>query len=153
MTYRGSLFNPLTYLRMITYVFGHGGFEHFLGNIMYILILGPMIEEKYGSVKLIKMIFITAVIGGIANAIMFPNVALCGASGVVFMMIVLASATSFEKGQIPLTMILVLIIYVGGEINDALTVNDNISQLAHIAGGICGAIFGMYNMSYHKEPI
>ena len=69
------------------------------------------------------------------------------------MMIVLASATSFEKGQIPLTMILVLIIYVGGEINDALTVNDNISQLAHIAGGICGAIFGMYNMSYHKEPI
>lgn len=153
MTYMGSLLNPLTYLRLITYVFGHAGWEHFLGNIMYILILGPMIEEKYGSVKLLKMIFITAVVGGIANDVLFPNVALCGASGVVFMMIVLASATSFEKGQIPLTMILVLIIYVGGEISDALTTNDNISQLAHIAGGICGAIFGLYNMSYHKEPM
>lgn len=151
MTYRGSFFNPLTYLRLITYVFGHAGFEHFIGNIMYVLILGPMIEEKYGSVKLIRMILITAVIGGIANMILFPNIALCGASGIVFMMIVLASATSFESGQIPLTMILVLIIYLGGEISDAITANDNISQLAHIAGGICGAVFGMSNQSFHRE--
>ncbi len=153
MTWRGNLFNPLTYVRLVTYVFGHAGWEHFIGNIMYILILGPMIEEKYGSKKLIEMMLITAVVGGIANAILFPNVALCGASGIVFMMIVLASATSFESGQIPLTMILVLIIYVGGEISDALTANDNISQLAHIAGGVCGAIFGMVNMGYHKEPM
>ena len=99
------------------------------------------------------MIAITAVIGGLANNIVFPNVRLCGASGIVFMMIILASATSFEKGQIPLTLILVLIIYLGGEIYDALYVDDNISQLAHIAGGICGAVFGLDNISYHREPI
>lgn len=153
MTYNSGWFNPLTYLRLFTYVFGHAGWDHFLGNIMYILILGPMIEEKYGSVKLLKMIAITAVIGGLANNIIFPNVRLCGASGIVFMMIILASATSFESGQIPLTLILVLIIYLGGEIYDALYVDDNVSQLAHIAGGVCGAVFGLYNISYHREPI
>ena len=153
MTYNGGWFNPLTYLRLFTYIFGHANWDHFIGNIMYILILGPMIEEKYGSIKLMKMIAITAVIGGLANNIVFPNVRLCGASGIVFMMIILASATSFEKGQVPLTLILVLIIYLGGEIYDALYVDDNISQLAHIAGGICGAVFGLYNIQYHREPI
>ena len=153
MTYFNSLFNPLTYIRLITYVFGHAGWDHFLGNIMYILMLGPMIEEKYGSKNLLKMIGVTAVVGGILNNIIFPDIALCGASGVVFMMIVLASATSFEKGQIPLTLILVLIIYLGGEIYDAMYASDNISQLAHIAGGICGAAFGLYFMGYHREPI
>lgn len=153
MTYNSGWFNPMTYVRMFTYVFGHANWEHFLGNIMYILILGPMIEEKYGSKKLIKMIAITAGVGGLANNIIFPRVMLCGASGIVFMMIILASATSFETGQIPLTLILVLIIYLGGEIYDALYVDDNVSQLAHIAGGICGAIFGLYGMQYHKEPI
>ena len=153
MTYNDSLFNPLTYLRLVTYVFGHAGWDHFLGNIMYILLLGPMIEEKYGSKNLMKMILITAVIGGVANNILFPNIALSGASGVVFMMIVLASATSFEKGQIPLTLILVLVIYLGQEVYDALYASDNISQLAHIAGGICGAVFVLYFMGYHKEPM
>jgi GlpG protein len=153
MTYNSGWFNPMTYVRMFTYVFGHANWEHFLGNIMYILILGPMIEEKYGSKKLIKMIAITAGVGGLANNIIFPRVMLCGASGIVFMMIILASATSFETGQIPLTLILVLVIYLGGEIYDALYVDDNVSQLAHIAGGICGAVFGLYNVSYHREPI
>ena len=153
MTYNSGWFNPLTYLRLFTYIFGHANWDHFIGNIMYILILGPMIEEKYGSIKLIKMIAITAVIGGLANNIVFPNVRLCGASGIVFMMIILASATSFEKGQIPLTLILVLIIYLGGEIYDALYASDNVSQLAHIAGGLCGAYFGLRLKSFHREPM
>ena len=153
MTYNNSLFNPLTYIRLVTYVFGHAGFDHFFGNITYILLLGPMIEEKYGSKKLMYMILITAVVGGILNNILFPEVALCGASGIVFMMIILASSTSFERGQIPLTMILAVFIYLGGEIYDAIYATDNISQLAHIAGGICGAVFGLYNMEYHREPM
>lgn len=153
MTYNTSLLNPLLYVRLFTYVLGHANWAHFIGNMSYILILGPMIEEKYGSKNLLKMILITAVIGGILNNILFPNVALCGASGIVFMMIILASATSFEKGQIPLTLILVLVIYLGGEIYDALYASDNISQLAHIAGGVCGAAFGLYLMDYHREPI
>ncbi len=153
MTYNTSLLNPLLYVRLFTYVLGHANWAHFIGNMSYILILGPMIEEKYGSKNLLKMILITAVIGGILNNILFPNVALCGASGIVFMMIILASATSFEKGQIPLTLILVLVIYLGGEIYDALYASDNISQLAHIAGGVCGAAFGLFLMDYHREPI
>ena len=144
--------SPLNFLRLFTHVLGHADWGHFLGNFSFILLLGPLMEERYGSPMLALMMTITALVTGVINACLIPS-PLVGASGIVFMMIILASATSFESGQIPLTLILVLIIYLGGEVYSALYVDDNVSQLAHIAGGVCGAFFGLYNVSYHKEPI
>ena len=142
MTYHSSLLNPLTYLRFFTHVFGHSGWEHFINNAMYLLILGPMLEEKHGSATLAEIIAITAVITGILSYIFFPTVALCGASGVVFAFIILASFTGFKEGEIPLTFILVAILYIGGQMIQGLTVKDNISQMGHIIGGLVGAAVG-----------
>ncbi len=49
VTYHSSFKDPLTYVRFFTHVFGHSGWDHFLGNMTYILLLGPMLEEKYSS--------------------------------------------------------------------------------------------------------
>ena len=49
ITYHSSLKAPMTYVRLFTHVLGHVDWEHFIGNMMYILLLGPMLEEKYGS--------------------------------------------------------------------------------------------------------
>ena len=65
-----------------------------------------------------------------------------GASGIVFMMILIASMGGGRSGGIPLTLILVALFYLGGEIVTALTAADNISQLSHIIGGICGGVLG-----------
>ena len=143
ITYRSSFTDPLFYIRLVTYIFGHTDWSHFISNMTYILLLGPMIEEKYGSKNLIIMGIVTAIIGGLLNALLFSNTGLCGASGIVFMLIVLSSITSVEQKEIPLTLVLVFIIFVGGEIYSALFVQDSISQLTHIAGGICGGLFGI----------
>ncbi|HPX32215.1 MAG TPA: rhomboid family intramembrane serine protease [Erysipelotrichaceae bacterium] len=143
MTYKDSLLNPMMYVRLITHIFGHLGWEHFLGNMSYILLLGPMVEEKYGSEKLLVMVLTTALIAGILNNLFFSNIALCGASGIVFMLIVLSSVTSVEKGKLPLTLVLVIVIYLGAEIYNAIMITDSISQFTHIVGGICGSIFGL----------
>lgn len=63
-SYRSSLLNPLTYLRLFTHVLGHENWSHFMNNFLYILLIGPMIEEKYGSLNLLYMILITAGITG-----------------------------------------------------------------------------------------
>ena len=42
-----------------------------------------------------------------------------------------------------LTLILVLVLYLGGEIVDGVVLSDNVSQLTHIIGGICGAVMGL----------
>lgn len=153
MTYRSGLLNPMTYVRLFTYCLGHANWEHYIGNMSYLLLLGPMVEEKYGSKKMLIMIIITAAIGGILNNIFFPNTALCGASGIVFMLIVLSSATSVESGHIPLTLVLILVIYLGSEIYNAIFVTDSISQFAHILGGICGAFFGLTYNQGKKQTV
>ena len=142
MTYHSSLTNPRTYLRFITHIFGHSGWSHFIGNASYLLLLGPMLEEKYGSKVLLEIMGITAVVTGLVNYIFFWNVGLCGASGVVFAFIILASFTGFKEGEIPLTFILVAIIFIGQQVYEGIAVQDNISNMAHIVGGIVGAIVG-----------
>ena len=142
MTYHSPLTSPMTYIRFFTHVLGHSGWGHFIGNMAYILLLGPMLEEKYGSVRIIQIIGITAFVTGLINYIFFWNVALCGASGVCFAFILLSSFTSFREGEIPLTVILVAAIFLGQQIYEGITVQDQISNMAHVFGGIVGGVIG-----------
>ena len=84
----------------------------------------------------------TALVTGLVLWFFFPNSALMGASGVVFMLIVLASFAGMRTGTIPLTLILVLILYLGSEIFQAVTGTAGLAQLTHNAGGVLGMIFG-----------
>lgn len=142
MTYRAPLSDPLTWLRFFSHVCGHSSWEHLLGNMSYILLLGPMLEEKYGSRLILGVIAITALVTGVLNFILFPNSALLGASGVAFAFIILSSITGFNSKEIPLTFILVAVIYLGQQVYSGLFVRDNIANFAHIIGGLVGAILG-----------
>ncbi len=132
--------NPLDYFRLFSHVLGHGNWNHLFGNFSLILLLGPMLEEKYGSIKLLSMCLLTALITALLNIMLFKNMIL-GASGIVFMMIVLSSVSNLKTRQIPLTFILILVLYLGKEVVNSFETN-RISEFAHIIGGICGAIFG-----------
>lgn len=140
--YRSSLADILTYFRFIGHIFGHANLEHLVGNLTMILVLGPMLEEKYGSKDLIFVIVATAIVTGLVNFIFFSNVALMGASGVVFAFILLSSMTGFRSREIPMTFIIVAVVYLGGQIYDGLFVKDNVSQLTHIVGGLVGSVLG-----------
>ena len=142
MTYRSPLTDPLTYLRFFTHMLGHSGWDHLVGNLSYILLLGPLLEEKYGSRTLLAVIAVTAAITGILNYVLFPRIALCGASGVVFAFILLSSVTSIRTGEIPLTFVLVAVIFLGQQVIQGVFVADNISNLSHIAGGVIGGVAG-----------
>lgn len=149
-TSHSSLSNPMTYLHFITHAFGHADWNHFFGNITTILLLGPMLEEKYGSRAMIEIIVLTAVVAGVFNYIFFPNVILCGASGVVFAFILMASFTGFHEKEIPITFLMIALIYIGGQIYEGLFVQNNISNTSHILGGIVGAFAG-YILNRIKE--
>ncbi|MEM7735074.1 MAG: rhomboid family intramembrane serine protease [Deinococcota bacterium] len=135
-----SLLNPLDYFRLISHVLGHGSWQHLFGNLTLVLLLGPILEEKYGSIPLLIMIVVTALVTGIINIVFFSS-GLLGASGIVFMLIILVSIVDLEAGSIPLTFVLVVVIFLGGEFVDIFR-NDNISQMSHIIGGAVGAFFG-----------
>lgn len=137
-----DLLKPLNYLRLFTHIAGHADWNHLVSNLAYILLLGPMLEEAYGSVTMFLMIIVTGFVTGVLNACFFPH-PLLGASGVVFMMILLASFTNHGKDDVPLTFILIVILYLGREMLNAFK-GDDISQFAHLAGGLCGSLFGFF---------
>lgn len=140
--YRSSLLSPLTYVRLIGHVFGHANLEHFLGNMLLLLVIGPPLEEKYGSGPLAAGVLVTAVLSGVLQMVLFPSAALLGASGIVFMMIMLASLSGMKSGKIPLTLILVALLYLGQEVYSIVFVRDNVANFMHIVGGACGTAFG-----------
>ncbi|MDR2517931.1 MAG: rhomboid family intramembrane serine protease [Spirochaetaceae bacterium] len=132
-------------LTLATHAAGHINVLHFISNFSLILILGPMLEEHYGSRALLFMMAVTALVTGALNAFLFST-GLLGASGVVFMMILLGSFTNFRRGEIPLTFILVTALYLGKEALSSFE-DNNISEFGHIIGGICGSLFGFQNPS------
>ena len=140
--YRSSLRSPMTYVRFFGHVFGHANLSHLAGNLMMILVIGPMLEERYGSGSMVVMILLTALVTGVIHFIFFTSSALLGASGVVFAMILLASMTGIRDREITMTFILVTLLYLGQQIYEGIFVSDNVSQLTHIIGGIVGAVFG-----------
>ena len=140
--YRSSLLSPFTYIRFFGHVLGHANWEHLIGNMMLILVVGPLLEEKYGSSNILFVILATALITGIIHFIFFPRTMLLGASGVVFALILLSSFTSFQEGKIPVTFLLVAVLYIGEQVYDGLFIQDNVSNLTHIAGGVVGSGLG-----------
>ena len=148
--YRSSFSDPLFYVRLFTHVLGHASFEHYFNNFLTILLIGPMLEEKYGSKALLKLMVITALCTGVLH-IIFSDSALLGASGIVFFLILLASYANFEKGRIPVTLILVISIFLGREIMGAFIFDDNVARMTHVFGGVIGAVSGYYYNSKAKS--
>ena len=142
--YRSSLGDILTYPRFFLHVLGHSSLSHYMSNILLMLVIGPALEDKMGSRPLLISIIITAFATGLVQFIFFPGTALLGASGIVFMMIVMLSMTGLRDGGIPITMILVIVLYLGNEIAAGVRNSDNISQLTHIVGGVCGVAMGTF---------
>lgn len=141
--YRTPPTDPFLYIRLFTYIFGHANFDHFFGNLTMLLLVGPMVEEKYGSKPLLLMMGFTTFIGGLIHIAFFTTGAL-GASGIVFMLILLTPFTNMKRGRLPLTFILVAVVFIGREIMYAVTVDDSISRMGHVAGGVSGAVMGMF---------
>lgn len=139
------------YIRMFTHVFGHAGWDHLLSNLTLILLLGPILEEKFGSRPVAWMIVITALVNGLVNALFFES-GLIGSSGVAFMMILMVSFANIRTGEFPITAILVIVLYLMKEIL-AIFRYDDVSQISHIIGAACGAVFGYTRTVSVRKPI
>lgn len=141
--YRFRLTDILGYPRLFLHVLGHSDYTHLASNICMMLVVGPMVEEKYGSKNVLISIAATAFVTGIVH-IITSSAAMLGASGIVFMLILMASITNFRGGYIPLTLIAVAVIYLGSEFVDGISLTDNITQLGHIVGGCMGIVCGIF---------
>jgi membrane associated rhomboid family serine protease len=155
--YQAPFTDPLFYVRLFGHSLGHANLSHYLNNFLIILLVGPVLEEKYGSKRLLYMVIITTLLIGILHiafsAVSASNTMLLGASGVVFMFIILNSYVNLKEGRIPLTLVLCVLLYLGREVAEQLSFSgNNISHFSHIIGGVCGAFFG-YWINFRKGNV
>lgn len=136
-----SFANPLSYLRVFCHVLGHQDPSHLAYNLTFILLLGPLLEEKHGIFKLFVVTLVTAAVTALPMLIL-PGT-LLGASGVVFAFIIMSSYTRAKSGAIPLSFALVIFIFLGREIYVGLSAKDSVAQFAHILGGAVGGYFAI----------
>lgn len=141
--YRSSFTDPLTFVRLFTHVLGHADLTHYMNNMLILLLVGPLLEEKYGTRRLLQLYVAVALSTGLIHIFLFPHTGLLGASGIDFALILLSSITAQKKNQLPLTLILTVLIYCGQQVYDGLFVRDQISQLSHLIGGAVGMFFGL----------
>lgn len=147
--YRSSWLNPLTYVRLFTHSIGHENWDHLVGNFLYILLVGPMIEEKYGSINLLIMLLITSLVIALYN-IIFTNCSILGASGNVYMLIVLSSFANISDGKIPITVLLIFIFYIISEVKKKVLSGrkDKTYHDGHLLGAVCGILFGIFFLNH-----
>lgn len=146
-TYKNdSLLNPLTYFKLISHSLGHADWDHLYSNFIKILLIGPLIEEKYGSINLLIAMILTSLIIGIVNKILGKG-GILGASGVAYMLILLSSFVNMENGKIPITLTLIILFFVVDEVIKLFRrKKDGVSHLGHITGAICGVVFGILTL-------
>lgn len=137
---------------LITSIFSHFEFMHFLFNMLFLFFAGQLYEQLFGGRKLLNIYILGGIAGGILEIVaheLFPALSnsqsiVVGASGSI-MAIFIAAAMYRPNTKIMLFGILpIRIIVLAGIyfIYDLLSLGmpDGTAHFAHIGGGIIGVI-------------
>ncbi len=73
------------YLTLLTCMFLHGGWFHFISNMWALWIFGDNVEDRMGSVRFVAFYVLTGIIASIVHVLMDPTstVPVVGASGAI----------------------------------------------------------------------
>lgn len=134
--------DPLSYLRIIFHVFGSNNCSLLISNLIIISLLGPILEEKYGSVIIGIMMLLSSLLSGVLAGC-FCKTGISGADSIVFMMVLLNSYLSVSKKKIPLSSVIVLVLFIWGQFY-ADKSNGLIGLLVNVAGGLCGSLLAFF---------
>ena len=129
----------LSYPRLILYVFSSTSVSLLLTNLIFIILLGPSMEERYGSVVIGIMIAVSSLFSGVLTAC-FCKESLTGSAPIVFMMIFLSAFMSFSKKKLPMSFIMIIGMFIAVEILNK-GANGVVGVLINMAGGLCGSLF------------
>lgn len=127
----------VSYVRLFFYIFGAGDPSVMFTNLILIMLLGPAMEERYGSVIIGIMIFVAALFSGVLNAC-FSESSLVGSLPLVSMMIFLNAFMSFSKKKFPLSFAAVMVLFV---LLQVFSGTGAVQIIICIAGGLCGSLF------------
>ena len=78
-------FAPETLLDIVRSMFFHGGWEHIIGNMLYLYLFGDNVEDRFGYIGFLLLYFVSGFVASYAQIIIDPNspIPMVGASGAI----------------------------------------------------------------------
>lgn len=147
--------SPLDYVKIFSHVFGSRQIEILFINLAFVLCLGSSGEEKYGSVILVLMIAVSALVSGVLTSCLSPY-ALTGCGSVVFLFVFLNSITSFMKKNIPFSAVLIFVLYFSISLFESFKLTNEwkciVSVFIDMAGGLSASLFAFLVASKKRSP-
>ena len=163
-----SLFQNVTYpsfpgyLTLITSLFLHGGWMHFLGNMLYLWIFADNIEDKLGTKRFVIFYLISGIFASLTQAFFNFNseVPMIGASGSIAGVLgaylyffpkakVLVLIPFFIFFTVKVPAYILLIFWFLYQFLNLSNVDSSVAWLAHIGGFIFGYFFAVFSKSYN----
>lgn len=152
----GAKYNPLIengeVWRLLTCAFLHSGFIHIGCNMYSLYIIGPQINQIYGSGKYFVIYIISCITSSLLSFLMSPYSISVGASGGIFglmgalLAFALIERNKMEKRYLSsLLQIIIINLFIGLNIK-------NIDNFGHIGGLLGGVLIGyiIYKISQNK---
>ena len=154
-------------------MFFHGGWDHILGNMLYLWLFGDNIEDRFGEILFLVLYFVSGFVAGIAQVMLDPNstIPLIGASGAIAGVlgaylvlfpgvkvrgiIPLGRISSMQEwpAVIVLGMWFVLQVVNGiGSLGANSQYGGGVAFFAHIGGFIAGAVIAFIFMRIVPQP-
>ena len=120
----------VTMFRVFSSSLGHSSWRHFQGNMSLLLLMGPGIEHRFGSVDTTVMVLVANAADQLYNFVFSPNVIGTGASGVVFMFMVMSAliAADDHERRVPIVFFLVVATRIPAEVTGLLDRKTNTSH-------------------------
>lgn len=142
--------NSIHLINFLTYALFDGGR---LSNISYpmmmIVVLGPIIEERIGSIQLAFISILTILINGILYSILFTQ-KLYGPTCVAYMMILLAYFVNIKKGERPISFILILLVII--LVNGDQAMQNFRDVFSIFIGTVCGIFWAAIVQKVQSHP-
>lgn len=139
------LFSPVSYFRLFSHILGHSSWNHVIGNVVHLLLVGPACEHALGTLLLLKIMLLTALSSGTMYVARGPDFSVqLGASGIVFTLILLNSLLQVKSGTIPLTFLCQAVMWCSKEIYLSGVGDDSVSHIGHLTGAAVGVLIGFF---------
>lgn len=160
------------WITILTSMFMHAGWEHILGNMLFLWVFGPEIEDVMGPVRYLLFYFLGGLVATLAQVVIAPTSTIpnLGASGAIAA-VMGAFLITYPRDQIRTVLLLgwfvritavPAILLVGlwfltqvfSEVGALANVqNGGVAYMAHIGGFIFGAIFGRLFESRRRRQL
>lgn len=148
--------NPLSYFRLIFHILGNQVPLIFLTSLLTIFFMGPQMEKRYGTVILILMTSIAALVSGALNACLCSKTSF-GCESMIFLLIFLCTVDSILKKHLDISNLLAYVVYISFVIYNGRENLGSIPQsilyaTVSLIGGVCGGILGFFVVPKVEKP-